>query len=139
MTDRCIREVVELHQFFEDWFNGLLVDSNDAFARFADAMDESFEIISPDGARTLRRGLMGQLRSAHGVHTDTPIRIWVANASVRPLGDDLFMVSYEEWQRHDDETKGRLSTAIMKRTAAAPNGLCWLHVHETWLPSSTDG
>ena len=34
----------------------------------------------------------------------------------------------------DGTITGRVSTAVFRERADTPNGLAWLHVHETWLP-----
>jgi hypothetical protein len=47
---------------------------------------------------------------------------------------DILLVTYEEWQQSGDQTTARLSTALFRDKPDAPNGLEWLHVHETWLP-----
>ena len=57
--------------------------------------------------------------------------------AVRLLGDGMFLVSYQEWQDMDGRTRGRRSTAVMKRVEGKPNDLAWLHVHETWMPEGS--
>ena len=42
-------EIVELHQFFQDWYNNVLPDTDQNFARFSDVMDNDFTRIDPDG------------------------------------------------------------------------------------------
>ncbi|MFX0092506.1 MAG: hypothetical protein ACFFBD_12150 [Candidatus Hodarchaeota archaeon] len=43
------------------------------------------------------------------------------------------MTTYEEWQEIDGQTIARLSTALFRKCFDAPNGVEWLHAHETWL------
>jgi len=130
-------EIAELHAFFEDWFVGRLPNDHSTFARFADAMGEGFEIVSPAGTAMGRDDLLALLRSAHGSSAEGALRIWTDNVSVRSLGDGLTLARYEEWQESDGETKGRLSSAVLRAHSSAPGGFLWLSVHETWLPSSS--
>lgn len=130
---RCRREVLELHQFFEDWFMGRVGDDDASYARFTSVMAEGFEIVSPKGFVTERALLFDGLRQTHGRNRRTPIRIWIRNIQGRVIAEDLYLVRYEEWQEAYGETTARLSSAILQRREGAPNGVDWLHVHETWL------
>jgi hypothetical protein len=136
MEARCEKEVIELHQFFEDWFNGVLPPTDEAFRRFEVVMAERFMIISPEGVPTERQELVERLRQAHGIwrRTRQPGRIWIENLRVRHQVGQQAMVLYEEWQEIDGETRGRLSTAVLQQRTATPNGVEWLHLHEVWLP-----
>jgi len=136
MEECCEEEILELHQFFQDWFNAVLPPTDDAFRRFESVMAERFMIISPDGVLTERGELVDRLRAAHGIwrQNSRPGRIWIENLQVRHTVGTQAMVLYEEWQEIEGEARGRLSTAIMQRLEGAPNDVEWLHVHEVWLP-----
>lgn len=136
METRCVAEVHELHQFFEDWFNASLPPTDAAFARFEAVMADRFMIISPNGVRTERSELVERLRAAHGIwrQNSQPGRIWIENLQVRHTVGSQAMVVYEEWQEIDGQARGRLSTAIFERREGTPNGVEWLHVHEVWMP-----
>jgi len=138
MRERCEREVVELHQFFEDWFNGVLENGDDAFKRFGGVMAEGFLVVPPDAAATEREPLIEALRGAHGswaTGNGRPGRIWIEKLRVRHDAGAWAIVTYEEWQEVGGETKGRLSTAVFGRREGTPNGVEWLHLHEVWLPA----
>ena len=130
--DNYEREIVELHQFFEDWFTGRLPNDDAAFARFADTMAPDFHIVSPSGRLTARPDLLAGLRGAYNAWNAG--RIWIENVQVRAAYGDISIVTYEEWQSTGDGERGRLSTVVFRADANAVNGLLWLHVHETWLP-----
>ena len=112
MDSRCREEVFELHQFFEDWFGGVLGNSDDSFARFLGVVAEDFEIISPEGKLSTREELQSGLRSAHGMRSEEGMRIWIENYRSRSLSDDVQLVTYEEWQRISGATRARLSLEI---------------------------
>jgi hypothetical protein len=61
------------------------------------------------------------------------MKIWIENFSFRLIREDIFLVTYEEWQKTNGEDKGRLSTVIFCKSSNKFNGIVWLHVHETWL------
>ncbi len=137
MQARCEKEVLELHRFFQDWFNGVLEPTDEDFARFRDVMAEGFVIVTPGGSLREREALVSRLRSAHGSwrRDGQPAgRLWIENVRFHRREGALALVTYEEWQETGDGTRGRLSTALFRPREDAPNGVEWLHVHETWLP-----
>ncbi len=135
--ESCRKEIIELHQFFQDWFHGVLPDTPEALARFSGVMAAEFRIVSPEGRMTARPALVEAIKKAYGVHRDIAFRIWIEDAQVRSLAPDLWLATYQEWQQTGAARKGRLSTALFRADPSAPNGLAWLHVHETWLPEAS--
>ncbi len=135
MDENCRKDVIELHQFFEDWFSGKLEPSEKNFERFTATVAESFEIISPDGTRMVRDEILERVKNAHGANKDRGFRVWIKNYRGRPIQEGIHLATYEEWQEQDGKERGRLSTALFRTNPDAPNGVVWLHVHETWLPS----
>ncbi len=134
MSETCEREVVQLHQFFEQWLTGRTERSEAVLDRLASALAEDFEIVSPSGTRSDRTRLLRTLGAAHGSHRSQGLRIWVENVRGRALADGLYLATYEEWQQVGEQApRGRLSTAVFQRAPDAPGGVRWLHVHETWL------
>ncbi|MFT7485940.1 MAG: hypothetical protein ACI9F9_001792 [Candidatus Paceibacteria bacterium] len=133
MTHQCETEVRELHQFFQEWFRGDLPNTSESFARFADVLEEGFQMIVPGGVPCGRAALLERLQAAYGL--DLQSKIWVEKIDARALGPDLFLVTYEEWQTRASGDKGRLSSALFRGQPSAPNGVVWLHLHETWLPA----
>ncbi len=130
MNENCIREIEELHAFFQAWFAGEL-DNNDAeFGRFSQTISPAFTIIGPNGSITDHDGIVAALRSAHGAG---PFEIWIENASAKPLSAGQWLALYEEWQIREGTKSVRQSSAIFEEHADAPNGLIWRHVHETWI------
>ena len=138
METRCRREIVELHQFFEDWFNAALAPTDESFGRFASVIADDFVMVTPGGSLVERAPLVAGLRASHGRwRGQEPVgRIWIENVRVHRIleGGDLAIATYEEWQEiAGEEIRGRLSTVVLRVKEWAPNGLEWLHVHETWL------
>lgn len=135
-ANRCGKEIVELHQFFEEWFNGRIGQDEHSFARFASVLAPSFCMVTPGGvmiaqAEILRRVYAGWASSRGD---ESPMRIWIENARVIEDSAPIAVMSYEEWQQSKGETRGRLSTAVFRALDSAPNGVIWVCVHETWLP-----
>lgn len=137
MLSKCTREICDLHDFFQAWFCGAIDESEATFQRFAGVMDEQFTIIGPNGVLTARSALLDGLRSAY--HKQPDIRIWTQNHRILQQRGDLLLCTYEEWQETASATTARLSSVWFRQHAAAPEGLVWLHVHETWIPLLGNG
>ncbi|HSR66969.1 MAG TPA: hypothetical protein VLU25_03420 [Acidobacteriota bacterium] len=136
LRDQCKREVEELHQFFQDWANSVLENSDETFARFTSAMDDNFHIINPSGMAFPIEELAPALRQSYGSAPGGQARYWIENFRGTEVAPGVFLAVYEEWQNLDGrKSRGRVASALFRRTQGAPNGVRWLHVHETWLPS----
>ncbi|MCZ6508456.1 MAG: hypothetical protein O7A04_10475 [Acidobacteria bacterium] len=132
LEDRCRAEVVELHEFLEQWSNAELPATEEAFARFGDVIAPAFLIIGPDGEQAGQESIVDAIRAAHGRWREAPGRIRIENYRLHHAAGGLALATYEEW--HDlDEGLGRLSTVLFGPNDAAPNGVEWLHLHEVWI------
>ena len=75
MEVRCHREIVELHQFFQDWLGGHVQPTADNFARLVAVLSEDFIIIDPHGKLIEGKPLRDMLRAGHGSRQD--FKIWI--------------------------------------------------------------
>jgi hypothetical protein len=125
-------EIVELHNFFIAWLGGELPKTSEIFARFSAATAPGFALISPSGQLTERDALVQGLYEGHA--SRPKLQIWIERPALRVREGALSLVTYEEWQREAGRVTARQSSALFIEAPEAPNGLAWLHVHETWLP-----
>ena len=121
------REVRELHAFFERWYTGTAEPSE--ISRL-DVLDPSFVMIAPDGRSLTADAVVSSITAAFGRRS---MAIEIRNVSVNR---DAGFGTYEEWQTVEGAVTGRISTAVMAAAPDAPNGLRWIHLHETWLPDT---
>ena len=132
MEQAVAKEIQELHQFFQDWFTGAVAQRAANFARVTNALDPAMTLISPDGSVAEYASVLDWLRSGYG--TRPGFRLWTDAITLRYHNADFALATYEEWQQTNDGPQNRrLSSACFRRDPSAPNGLTWLHVHETWL------
>lgn len=136
MIGQCETEIIELHRFFERWFNGELEDSPEAFSRLSDVLSERFQMVSPGGETLERREVLAGVRRQHGSHRAAaePYRIEIRAVDGRFRGPGVALVTYQEWQWVDGEVRARASSALFRERKDTPEGVEWLHLHETWLP-----
>lgn len=117
-------EVRGIHTFFERWFAGVADPSE---IERLDVLDDSFHMVDPGG----RQHTVDQVRSAiEDAYGRRSVQIEIRNIDIHPSAP---IGTYEEWQTMDDEVTGRISSAVMTVDRSAPNGLRWMHLHETWL------
>ena len=136
MEAQCEREVRGFHAFLRDWLAGAVPRGPETFTRFSGAMDAGVEVIGPRGTVTGRKALVDEFEGLHGqLAADADaFDIWIDNFRLRWQAGDHALVTYEEWHRRQGATSARLSSALFRRAEAAPSGVAWVHVHETWLP-----
>lgn len=134
------KEIIDLHVFFEDWYRGNCNNTDRVFKnRLLSRMDIDFHIILPNGENYYGEQFWPEMKKAHG--SNPKFQISLRNFSRKlQIGRKTFVANYEEWQKNAMNTlpanNGRISTAVMVTDENGPNGLKWLHVHETWLPES---
>ncbi len=126
-----IKEIEELHEFFVRWFCGDIPESDESFARLDSALGEGFVMVTPEAAVVDRAPLVASLRDSYGNRGRFSIEI--REPTIRIRAGSLFVATYHEWQNDEGEETLRLSTVVFGANPEAPNGLEWLHVHETWM------
>jgi hypothetical protein len=134
MTDAAITEIIDLHRLFEGWLGGTWPATAETFARAEAALAPGFTQIDPEGQWQQRDPLLAKLKAAHGVHRDAaPFLIEIRAASLRQEFGGAVCCTYEEHQRIRGVWSARISTALFVPEPAAPCGLVWLHLQETWI------
>ena len=131
----CKTEIVELHQFFQDWFNAAIPDGDESFARLDEALAGNFELIGPDGkayanAKSLVAGLTLGLRTMErqaGPNLDRE------HATAAHRGGSDPCSATRSGKRWTAKTAVRLSTVLFGVEDRAPRGVAWLHLHEVWM------
>jgi len=129
LTDHpAVAEVVRQHVAIQSWLSGADASVWDSFVS---ALDDRFEIVTPDGETVARPALLEGFRGAFGV--DPGITIDIRDAHVVAATDAMAVVRYQEWQSHCAVPNRRVSTAALAPDDTAPIGWTWIVLHETWL------
>lgn len=124
-------EIVELHDFFTQWFNGT-VERDQLEPRFLAHLHEDMLFIPPEGhvmtSASLKEGF------GRGYSSNPDFRIQIRDVDVRYERDHMVLATYTEWQTGATQSgsvnNARITTVLMKMTSP----ITWLHIHETWLP-----
>ncbi len=121
----CFEEVARLHQFFQDWFQGLL--PVDQFELCEQALAPGFTIVTPGGDMVEREEILEAIRIHRGGETPEFQINTVGRACRQVRG--LHITTYEE-QQIGARTTTRLSTAVLGNDTGQ---FKWHAVHETWI------
>ncbi len=124
---RWREEIDQLHAFFEAYFTG----EETSLDRVDAALAPAFTIVGPHGVETDRDGTLKMLADGHA-HTDS-LTITTTDHRLLFESEDMAVATYVEHHELSDRTNQRLSTVVFVADSAAPNGLRWLRVHETWI------
>lgn len=130
LADQAWQEVVDLHAFFETW----LRESETAmdFSEVERAIGRDFRLVSPDGKIDERDAVVSWIKGARGSRGPTFL---IVASDPRPIwaGTGAVLLEYTEQQYRDGQTTRRRSTALFLANPAAPRGVEWRHLQETWL------
>ncbi len=131
MDEACVNEVVDLHRFIERWLTGAVPATGEAFERMPSVLADGFVIVSPGGVITAREALLNEFHAAHGSRPEG-FTVRIDDLRIRRNMGDLCVATYEEWHRDGREETARIATALFGPRDETPNGVEWLHLHETW-------
>ena len=143
LADQAIEEIHALHAFFVDWFRGTRASPED-FAVCQASLAPDFRLINPDGTIHDRVSILERLRAARG-SASPDFLIEVLQPRVVWQSADAALLEYVERQYRDGRTTIRQSTGLFTPSWAAPHGVVWRHLQETWIdptgggPRSADG
>lgn len=133
--ERCRAEIEALHQFFEDWYAGIV--DRAGFERMDRALAPEFEMVTPDGERLARSSVISGVRDSYDRNEPEAFAIDIRNVVMIAAWAEYTTVRYEEWQHDAGETTGRISTVLFQKAPSAPGDLIWLDLHETWIERAT--
>lgn len=130
MPDDCVchQEVARLHQFFQDWYCGVL--GEERFETCERALAADFAIVTPSGQLIERDQILRAIRSHRGGEPPD-FRIVTVSRQCRQV-DGVHISTYEEHQRGSRSTM-RLSTAVLGENGGV---WTWHNVHETWITTA---
>ncbi|MEO1554895.1 MAG: hypothetical protein AAFS01_00570 [Pseudomonadota bacterium] len=127
------KEIVDLHDFFTEWFNGT-VERDQLEPRFLSRLHDNLVFIPPEGRLMTGPMLKGGFDKGYGSNTN--FRTQIRDIVVRHKDGDLVLATYTEWQTGATQSamanNARVTTVLMELTAP----VTWLHIQETWLPEA---
>lgn len=125
------REVVEFKLFKVKWLLGQVSNTEKAFARLSGVISNGAKTISPEGIESNTAELLDGLRKKYGSMCGLELRVWFDNIRVQKLAEQVYLVTWQQWEQLAGERRGYFVSAILILKAGTPNGLEWLHFHET--------
>ncbi|HVI88939.1 MAG TPA: hypothetical protein VM659_11575 [Dongiaceae bacterium] len=141
LAGRARQEIIDLHDFFALWFRppAEATDRLD-LARCRTALAPDFRQIAPDGQSHPRAMLLQRLEAARG---SRPAGFTIEIEDIRLIWQnaEAVLLDYVERQYCREPSKAgaasgetrRRATAFFTLSMAAPNGVVWRHLQETWL------
>jgi len=133
LAGKANREVEALHQFFVAWFLGEPADFTACEAAFA----PDFRMVTPDGAVHERAAVVARLRAARA-SAPADFTIAIVEPRVAWQTADAVLLEYVERQYRDGRTSMRRASGLFTGETAAPRGVVWRHLQETWIAPGED-
>jgi hypothetical protein len=127
------REITEFFQFFSEWFDGSSPNTDEHYARIINVIPKDSTYINPEGKLIAGESYFrDDIRKTHDSLPE--LKMSMKNFRLQWETDDLALVIFEEWSQASVAVPGaRLCSVIFRKNPATPNGIEWLHVHETLL------
>jgi len=133
LAGKATREVEALHQFFVAWFRGEPAD----FAACEAVFSPDFRMITPDGAVHGRAAVVARLSAARA-SAPADFAIEIVAPGVAWQSANAVLLEYVERQYRDGRTSLRRSSGLFTGETAAPRGVVWRHLQETWMAPGGD-
>ncbi|CAM6100642.1 unnamed protein product [Calypogeia fissa] len=131
-TSRVACEIVEYQIYLEKWLRGQVDTSDSGFWRLIHTMDEKSSLVFAHGTEGNAHLTIDGLRSLHGAVPQ--FVIWVDRVRVKKLSEGAWSVIFDKWERPTpEELHCKIISSVLVSQAGTPNGLKWVHIHETWL------
>ncbi|MBM6580771.1 hypothetical protein ILT44_11310 [Microvirga sp. BT689] len=138
LAQAALREIADLHAFFEAWLSGTAENTGTVFSRVESSLGEEFTIVSPSGRRLQRSDVIGWLWETHGTRANQgPFHIAIAEPELLLLRPPLVLLGYVEEQTVGDVVTRRQSTALFDVSIESGQRVRWLALHETWISPSS--
>ena len=132
VKDLIAKEIIELHQFLENWYSAKVDNISGEFDRFETVLHEDFEIIIPSGGKVAKSKFLDLIKGEYGkFQASEKFSITIEDIDYRFIGSDMSLVTYKEIGVSEDGPKHSLITAVFRRNPELINGVEWLHIHET--------
>lgn len=128
MQKNVRKEIEEFHEFCDKWLGGGIPQES-LHENFIAAMDDQFEIITPNGNHANLQVIAAVISSMYG---SSGRRVHVRNVQIREF-DGFYVATYEEVHTEGDIVTTRLTSSVFVDDPNRTNGVRWVHVHETWL------
>lgn len=131
------KEILDLHAFFVKWFRGEVEKTEANFAHLRLRFLPQFVIYFPSGYICSLEDFLTMVYNNHSGRKPVgeAYNIFIDQFLVRwkSVDEQTVLCTYEERQIVKDvEEYIRLSSAWFIRDNNAPNGVQWLHIHESW-------
>jgi hypothetical protein len=121
-------EIIELHDFFEDYFLG----KTSSLARAETAFGPKFTFVGPNAETRNRASVIQMLADGHA-HTQD-LTITTTDHHLLLETPEAIVATYIEHHEHNEgQPNHRLTTVVFVPDPNAPNGLLWHRAQETWV------
>lgn len=139
LVARSEREIADMHQALQDWYNGSVPNDEKTFSRLADVLARGFTGIDADGRTIHQKGYLQKLRGEYGrwqVTSGEPGqgKITVKNVRARLVNGPLAVFIFQVVEEASGKTEITQRSALFQLHHGLPNGVEWYHLQSTRMP-----
>ena len=126
----AVAEIEASHDFFVRWFLGTA--TRDEFDLWLTTTHPEFRLTTPGGDMLDRAAIVPWIEGAFGSMTER-FEIGIEDVELVHASGDAVLLIYVERQYRDGRITRRRSMALFLGDEAAPRGVVWRHLQETWM------
>ncbi|KAJ4720516.1 Sucrose-phosphatase [Melia azedarach] len=132
-------QVVKFYLFYERWRRAEVEMSEHHIESLRLLFYALGITVHPSGIERSMRQCIDLIEKMYGDKQGKKYQVWVDRVSSAQIGSDAWLVKFDKWESSGDEWQCCLTTVLMSSQATAPDGLKWMHMHQTWLEGSGTG
>ena len=126
MTMEIEKEIRELLSFLASYHNASIPDDVN---RLETCFSDNMYLISVSGRKIAKHELIKGIKLSYGSTKEASY--WAENTTIEELGEGYYLAIFTEHRKTKGTTNSRISTSIFVPNQNAPNGVQWLHIHDT--------
>ncbi|CAH1429510.1 unnamed protein product [Lactuca virosa] len=131
-------EVVKIYLFFERWRRAEVESPDVYLSNLKSVCSASGVFVHPSGIEQSLHDCIDKLKNCCGDKKGKQYRVWVDQVFPSQIDSDTWLVKFKKWEQTGEQQQGCLTTVVVSSKGVKPaEGLTWIHVHQTWINTTT--
>ncbi|KAL8114794.1 sucrose-phosphatase 1-like isoform X3 [Apium graveolens] len=126
-------EIVMFYLFYEKWRKAEVEKTEQSLHKLKSLCHSMAIFVHPSGVKRPLKHSIDDVVMLHGDKKGKPFSVWVDQVYSAEIASNTWLVKFYKWELCDEEKYCCLTTVLLSLKTEEPDGLMWLHMHQTWL------